>query len=90
MNKSDLVNLIAARTELKKHDINQVINSLVDIIIESVTAGKSIKIIGFGKFDRITRKARVGMNPHAGERINLPEKKAVRFSAGKPFKDALE
>lgn len=90
MNKADLVNLIAARTELKKQDIHQMINAFVDIVIELVSSGRGIKLLGFGRFDRVKIKARMGRNPRTQEPLQLPERNGVRFLAGKAFKNALK
>lgn len=47
MNKADLVNLVAARTELTKTDVAQVVDALIDTIIDSVVDGKKVSILGF-------------------------------------------
>ena len=51
MNKADLVNLVAARTELTKTDVSLVIDAAIDTIIDSVVEGKKVSILGFGSFE---------------------------------------
>ena len=46
MNKADLVNLVAARTELTKTDVSLVVDAAIDTIIDSVVEGKKVSILG--------------------------------------------
>ena len=60
MNKADLVNLVAARTELTKTDVSLVVDAAIDTIIDSVVEGKKVSILGFGSFEPRDRSARQG------------------------------
>ena len=68
MNKADLVNLVAARTELTKTDVSLVVDAAIDTIIDSVVEGKKVSILGFGSFEPRDRSARQGLNPKTGEK----------------------
>ena len=57
MNKADLVNLVAARTELTKTDVSLVVDAAIDTIIDSVVEGKKVSILGFGSFEPRERSA---------------------------------
>ena len=70
MNKADLVNLVAARTELTKTDVSLVVDAAIDTIIDSVVEGKKVSILGFGSFEPRDRSARQGLNPKTGEKIS--------------------
>ena len=72
MNKADLVNLVAARTELTKTDVSLVVDAAIDTIIDSVVEGKKVSILGFGSFEPRDRSARQGLNPKTGEKIAIP------------------
>ncbi len=72
MNKADLVNLVAARTELTKTDVSLVVDAAIDTIIDSVVEGKKVSILGFGSFEPRERSARQGLNPKTGEKIKIP------------------
>ena len=87
MNKADLVNLVAARTELTKTDVSMVVDAAIDTIIDSVVEGKKVSILGFGSFEPRERSARQGLNPKTGEKIAIPAKRVPAFTAGKMFKD---
>jgi len=90
MNKADLVNLVAARTELTKTDVSLVIDAAIDTIIDSVVEGKKVSILGFGSFEPRDRSARQGLNPKTGEKIKIPAKRVPAFTAGKMFKDRVQ
>ena len=90
MNKADLVNLVAARTELTKTEVAQVVDTLIDTIIESVVDGKTVSILGFGSFEPRDRSARQGLNPKTGEKIKIEAKRVPAFTAGKLFKDKVQ
>ena len=83
MNKADLVNLVAARTELTKTDVSLVVDAAIDTIIDSVVEGKKVSILGFGSFEPRDRSARQGLNPKTGEKVHSPEKKTIHFKMAK-------
>ena len=72
MNKADLVNLVAARTELTKTDVSLVVDAAIETIVDSVVEGKKVSILGFGSFEPRDRSARQGLNPKTGEKIAIP------------------
>ncbi|MDI9406372.1 MAG: HU family DNA-binding protein [Chitinophagaceae bacterium] len=90
MNKADLVNLVAARTEQTKTDVALVVDALIDTIIDSVVDGKKVSILGFGSFEPRDRSARQGLNPKTGEKIKIDAKRVPAFTAGKMFKDKVQ
>jgi DNA-binding protein HU-beta len=90
MNKADLVNHVAARTELTKTEVSQVVDAAIDTIIDSVVEGKKVSILGFGSFEARDRSKRQGLNPKTGEKIKIPAKRVPAFTAGKLFKDKVQ
>jgi DNA-binding protein HU-beta len=90
MNKADLVNLVAARTELTKTEVSLVVDAAIETIIDSVVEGKKVSILGFGSFEPRERSARQGLNPKTGDKIKIPAKRVPAFTAGKLFKDRVQ
>lgn len=90
MNKADLVNLVAVRTELTKTEVSKVVDAAIDTIVDSVVEGKKVSILGFGSFEARERSARQGLNPKTGEKIKIPAKRVPAFTAGKQFKDKVQ
>jgi DNA-binding protein HU-beta len=90
MHKSDLIKKIAEDTGVSNKDAETVVNAAIDTIIDGVAHGEKVVLTGFGTLERKKRKARKGRHPSTGEEINIPEKWAVSFSAGKIFKEKVE
>ena len=89
MNKAQLIDVIVTKTELKKKDVEKMVNAMNEAIIEALVAGDKVQLIGFGTYEVKTRAARDGRNPKTGETIKIAASKAPAFTAGKAFKDAV-
>jgi DNA-binding protein HU-beta len=86
MNKAQLVEKLASRTQLTKVQSENVLDAALDIIQDAVSAGEGVKLVGFGTFSIANRKARTGRNPQTGQTFNLPETRVPRFRPGKDFR----
>ena len=89
MNKAQLVEKIAETTSLTKTDVENVLNSSIDLIKKSVKKGDDVTLVGFGTFTKSKRKARMGRNPQTGKEIKIPAMTVPKFRPGKEFKDSL-
>lgn len=88
--KKHLVDQITRRTSLSRHDVQTVVQGVLDEIIEAVGQGKRIEIRDFGVFEVKSRAARTAQNPKTLEPVPVPPKLAVRFKPGRLMKAALE
>lgn len=82
MNKTDLVNAIAAKAELSKADAKKALDATIDAISEALANNDKIALIGFGTFAVQEKGARQGINPRTKEKVEIPARKAVKFKAG--------
>ncbi len=89
MNKSELVDAIAAKASTTKKDADAILSATLEAIIEAVSGGDKVTLVGFGTFETRDRAARPGHNPATGEAISIPAKKVPAFSAGKVFKERV-
>lgn len=89
MNKSQLVDAIADSTELTKVKSAEVIESVIKNISNSLKAGESVTLVGFGTFSVAKRDSRIGRNPSNGKKIKIPAKTVPKFSAGKALKELV-
>ena len=89
MNKTELINALAERTEITKAGAKIVLDELLNIITEEVAKGEKVQITGFGTFE--TREAREikGVNPFTGKDMHVPARVVPKFKAGAAFKNAL-
>ena len=87
MNKTELVETIAQRTDLSKKDVQSVLDQFEEIAGDIVAKGKEpLTIPGFLKFEQTFRKARTGRNPQTGETIEVPASNAAKVTAGAKLK----
>ena len=68
MNKSELVEMIAAGADITKASAERALSSAIETIIKAVTKGDDVQLIGFGTFKSGKRSARVGRNPQTTNR----------------------
>ena len=71
MNKSELIDAIAARTELSKVASGKALDAVIESIIQAVAKGDGVSLVGFGSFKSAARAAREGKNPKTGEKIKI-------------------
>jgi DNA-binding protein HU-beta len=90
LNKSELIEQVADRADIKRAEAERALNALTDVVKETLQRGGDVAITGFGKFSVAERGARQGVNPQTGERIQIAASKAPKFSAGADFKKALK
>ncbi len=89
MNKADLVEALASKTETTKKNAEISLNAITDIITEALVNGDKVQLVGFGSFEVRKRAARKGRNPQTKEEIKIPASKAPVFKAGKALKDIV-
>lgn len=89
MNKTQLIEAVAAKANIKKKDAEIAINSLVDVITDALADGEKVQLTGFGSFDVKERAAHEGVNPFTKETMHFDASKKPVFSASKALKDAL-
>jgi DNA-binding protein HU-beta len=89
MNKGELVDAVAEKATVTKKQADAVISATVETIMEAVSEGEKVTLVGFGSFERRDRKAREGRNPKTGEKMEIPATQVPAFSAGKLFKERV-
>ncbi|NOU20980.1 MAG: HU family DNA-binding protein [Methyloglobulus sp.] len=87
MNKSELINAIAAQANLSKADAGRALDAFTKTIEATLKAGDSITLVGFGTFAVKERAERTGRNPQTGGEITIAAAKIPAFKAGKGLKD---
>ena len=87
--KTELIDLVAAQTELPKSETAKTVNALLDVIKNELAKGEKVALVGFGTFEVRERAARQGRNPQTGAEIEIAAAKAPAFKAGKDFKEAV-
>ena len=89
MNKSELIEALAAKTDLSNAAATRAVNALLEIITQAVAKKQDVTLTGFGSFKAVKRAARKGRNPKTGEAIKIAATTLPRFTAGATFKAAV-
>ena len=88
MNKTELIDKIAAGAGISKADSKKALDATVNALKEALIAGDKIQLVGFGTFSVNERPAREGINPATKEKIQIAAKKVAKFKAGAELADA--
>lgn len=88
MNKQELIKHLASDASVTNRQAEDVLNSLITTVLDTVRAGGELQITDLGKFGIIQRAAKTGRNPKTGETIQIAAKRAPKFSPAKALKDA--
>lgn len=90
MIKSELVQKIADENpHLYQRDVERIVGTIFDEIIEAMASGSRVELRGFGAFSVKKRDARMGRNPRTGESVSVDEKFVPFFKTGKRLRDRL-
>ncbi|MDR5614300.1 HU family DNA-binding protein [Arsenophonus sp.] len=89
MNKTEVINQIAEKTNLTKKDSEKVLNAFIETVTEALKAGDDVQLVGFGSFQVKQRAAREGRNPQTGKALKIAATNVPSFKAGKTLKEAV-
>ena len=90
MNKTELINAVAAKAGISKKDAEKAVAAVFGSIEDALKAGDKVQLIGFGTFEVKERAARQGHNPKTGETIEIAAAKVPSFKAGAALKAAVK
>ncbi len=89
MNKSDLIEAMAADAGISKVAAGKALDSMMSNVKGVLKGGGKLSLVGFGSFSVTARAARDGRNPQTGATIKIPARNVVKFKAGSELKDAV-
>ena len=89
MNKTQLIQVVAEKTNLSKKDSEAAVSAMLEVITDALCDGDKVQLVGFGSFEVKKREARVGRNPKTKESIEIPASVVPVFKAGKALKDEV-
>jgi DNA-binding protein HU-beta len=89
MNKNELIEAIAAKTDSSKAQAARIVTALTETLTEIMQKGDSISLPGFGTFEVRERGERTGRNPKTGEQLKISASKVPAFKPGATLKAAV-
>ncbi|MDI6728090.1 MAG: integration host factor subunit alpha [Thermodesulfovibrionales bacterium] len=90
MTKADIVNLVFEKVGLPKNEAQEMVETVFDTIKQTLIAGESIKISGFGTFNVRKKNSRIGRNPKTKEEVEITPRRVVTFKASDQLKELIE
>lgn len=82
MNKSELINAMAAESGLSKTDAKKALDAFISVVTNAMKEGDKVALVSFGTFSVSERAGRTGINPSTKQPIEIPAKKVVKFKPG--------
>ncbi|AKH62424.1 MULTISPECIES: nucleoid-associated protein HU-beta [Photorhabdus] len=89
MNKSQLIDKIAADSNISKAAAGRVVDAFISSVTAALKDGDDVALVGFGTFAVRERSARTGRNPQTGKELKIAAAKVPAFRPGKGLKDAV-
>jgi len=90
MNKTELIDAIAAESGLTKTDSKKALDGIVASITKALKGNDKVSLVGFGTFGTSVRAARTGRNPQTGKAIEIKAKKVVSFKVGSELSATIQ
>ncbi len=89
MNKSDLIDAMAADAGITKAAAKKALESFLGNVERSLKDGNRVSLVGFGSWSVSNRAAREGRNPQTGKTISIAAKNVVKFKAGSELQNSV-
>jgi len=89
MTKAELIAAMADGAGLSKEQAKKALDAFTDSVTASLKSGNDVRLVGFGTFAAVTRKAGMARNPRTGETVHRAASKTARFRVGEGLKTAL-
>ena len=89
MNKSDLIDAMAADAGISKASAKAALDSLTSNVTKSLKSGNKVALVGWGTWSVSERAARTGRNPQTGKEIKIAAKNVVKCKAGAGLSDSV-
>jgi DNA-binding protein HU-beta len=82
MNKSELIDAMAAKAGLSKADSKKALDAFTSVIADEMQKGEKVALVGFGTFSVVEKSARTGINPATKQPIQIAAKRVAKFKPG--------
>jgi len=89
MTKVDIISTVYEKVGFSKKEAVRVVETIFDIMKETLERGEKIKISGFGNFIVRKKRTRRGRNPQTGGDIEISARKIMTFKPSQVLKNEL-
>ena len=89
MNRSELIDSVAQRSDLARREAELVVNTIFDSLFDAIQEGRRVEIRGFGSFTTRHYDSYVGRNPKTGAKVDVNKKRLPFFKVGKDLRERV-
>ncbi len=89
MTKADLVESVYLKTGFSKKESAEIVETVFDLMKNTLESGEKIKIAGFGNFVVKDKSTRRGRNPQTGEEIEISSRRILTFKPSQILKASI-
>jgi len=90
MNKRELIDEVSTKTGLTRKASREAIDAMTSVVTDALARQEKVTLVGFGTFQVMERKAKIGRNPRTGETVQIPAKKVPRFRPGRGLRERVK
>ena len=90
LNKRDLISEIASRAHIPKVVTSLIINTMIELMVESLSGGKKVRLTSLGSFSTRIKPEHTAIHPATQEPIVVPERKTVKFTPSEVLRNKLQ
>lgn len=90
MRKKDLVSYVANVANISKKDSAMVVDAVVEGVRTGLVDDGEVNLVGFGSFKVKDKPAHAARNPLTGEKVDVPEKRVLKFKASRDLKESIQ
>ena len=89
MTKTELIAAMSTAADISRDQAKLALEAFTDGVARALQKGQDVRLLGFGTFVVVDRKAGVARNPQTGEAISRPASRTARFRVGEGLKSTL-
>ena len=90
MRKAEMIQRIAQDLGCTTAQAEAAVEAILTTIKASLQQGEPVILHRFGTWQVRAKRARIGRNPKTGAAAAIAARRVVRFTAGQPFKQAVD
>ena len=87
--KAEIIKKVAEETGFQRKEAYKAVESLLEVMKDTLASGEDILVSGFGKFTVRQKNKRLGRNPETGESMILDERRVVTFKCSKQLREKM-
>ena len=89
LTRADLTEVVHSDIGLSRTESADMVNTVLDLISDSLTDGHSVKLSSFGTFMVRSKRARMGRNPKTGEEVPITPRRVLVFRPSQVMKNII-